>query len=519
MGEPSHQPSTINSLVKTVLLILHDVFTRPPVGLKHYCVQCRLQSGTCVPNKTFDCRNQCIVCRRNFCRQTFSCNLFIHLCFSRSHLHSLRLHYDYTTLPRSSNAICRQTSSVSLRSSSRMRSASSSSSCMTAYSRDAPQKLRFGGEIRQRRTRRARKRPQASSRLIASIVSSLCGIAIVSTPPFLLSQWGLSLYPLLPRTILLANSSAIPSIVFASSDFGLRRAIVSLRRIAIKWRSCITSSTNDFPYAASPTFTPDAPRGLKSRQGSLNRARRHIRDLCNLCRRHLNIAAQAIQDDLLKICVLSNCLTVIITDITDRITDITDRITDRRWGTLRITTLGPPPEHNLEEPGLLRDGRRRQPRCRTCGEIARDATAPRLGFLLFLCGLLLRRRAFFCSLLDELALNGGMEDAVHQFLWCHLPTSIRTFLPLSVNRYFCVGERGESGCVISTRPSSIAGERYFSRKLRRPPSLSAIIMSNTDISPFSTFKSRTTPFGSASATCSPTCSLTCSLGEGTSDSG
>ena len=55
--------------------------------------------------------------------------------------------------------ICRQTSSVSLRSSSRMRSASSSSPCMTAYS------------------------SKASSRLIASIVSSLCGIAIVSTPP------------------------------------------------------------------------------------------------------------------------------------------------------------------------------------------------------------------------------------------------------------------------------------------------------------------------------------------------
>ena len=96
--------------------------------------------------------------------------------------------------------ICRQTSSVSLCSSSRMRSASSSSPCMTAYSRDAPQKLCFGGEIRQRRTRRARKRPHASSRVIASIVlvrrslgvggSSLCGIAIVSTPPIPLNQWG-----------------------------------------------------------------------------------------------------------------------------------------------------------------------------------------------------------------------------------------------------------------------------------------------------------------------------------------
>ena len=94
---------------------------------------------------------------------------------------------------------------VTLRNSSRMRSASSSSPCMTAYSRDAPQKLRFGGETRQRRTRRylprqsracvagrwssVRKRPQASSRLIASIAlvlrsaqreggSSLCDITM-----------------------------------------------------------------------------------------------------------------------------------------------------------------------------------------------------------------------------------------------------------------------------------------------------------------------------------------------------
>ena len=56
----------------------------------------------------------------------------------------------------------RQTSSVSLRSSLRMRSASSASPCMTAYS------------------------SKASSRFIASIISSLCGIAIVSTPPLLL---------------------------------------------------------------------------------------------------------------------------------------------------------------------------------------------------------------------------------------------------------------------------------------------------------------------------------------------
>ena len=106
-----------------------------------------------------------------------------------------------------------------------MRSAASSSPCMTAYLRDAPPKLRFGGEIRQRQTRRylprrsracvagrwssARKHPQASSRLIASIVlvlrsaqreggSPLCGIAIVSTQSFLLHKWGLSfLSPLL----------------------------------------------------------------------------------------------------------------------------------------------------------------------------------------------------------------------------------------------------------------------------------------------------------------------------------
>ena len=182
-------------------------------------------------------------------------------------------------------------------------------------------------------------------------------------------------------TVSRTRSFAISSIDFSTSDFVLRLAIVSLRRITIKWRSCITPSTNDFPYAAGPTFTPDAPRDLKSCQGSLNRARRHIRDLCNLCRRHLNIAAQAIHDDLLKICVLSNCLTVIITDITDRITDIADRITDRRWGTLRITTLLPPPEHNLEEASLFCDRRRRKPRRRTRDEIARDATAPRLDFL------------------------------------------------------------------------------------------------------------------------------------------
>ena len=74
-------------------------------------------------------------------------------------------------------------------------------------------------------------------------------------------------------------------------------------------------------------------------------------------------------------------------------------------------------------------------------------------------GLLLRRRAFFCSLLDELALNGELQDAVLQFLRSHLTTSCRSFFPFAVSRYFCVGERGEFGCVISTRPSFRAGAR------------------------------------------------------------
>ena len=88
-------------------------------------------------------------------------------------------------------------------------------------------------------------------------------------------------------------------------------------------------------------------------------------------------------------------------------------------------------------------------------------------------------------------------------------------MPFAVSRYFCVGERGESGCVISTKPRSTAGERYFSRKLRRPPSFNAHIISSTDMSPLNTFSSRATPFGSGGATCSPTCSLF----EGTSEAG
>ena len=96
---------------------------------------------------------------------------------------------DYTTLPRSSNTIYRQTSSVSLRNSSRMRSASSSSPCMTAYSTDA------------------------SIRLIASIVlvlrsaqreggPSLCGITIVFTPSTGLAPRRFS-YPPPPATVVI----------------------------------------------------------------------------------------------------------------------------------------------------------------------------------------------------------------------------------------------------------------------------------------------------------------------------
>ena len=63
------------------------------------------------------------------------------------------------------------------------------------------------------------------------------------------------------------------------------------------------------------------------------------------------------------------------------------------------------------------------------------------------------------ALLDELALNGELEDAVLQFLRGHLTTSCRSFFPFAVSRYFCVGERGELGCVISTSPSFRAGAR------------------------------------------------------------
>ena len=85
---------------------------------------------------------------------------FCPICFTTSHLHSVPLMVKLYHTARSSNAICRQTSSVSLRNSSRMRSASSSSPCMTAYS------------------------SKASSRLITSIVLSLCGIAIMLLSSF-----------------------------------------------------------------------------------------------------------------------------------------------------------------------------------------------------------------------------------------------------------------------------------------------------------------------------------------------
>ena len=43
------------------------------------------------------------------------------------------------------------------------------------------------------------------------------------------------------------------------------------------------------------------------------------------------------------------------------------------------------------------------------------------------------RRTFFGALLDELALNGELEDAVLQFLRGHPTISIRTFFPLLVH--------------------------------------------------------------------------------------
>ena len=39
------------------------------------------------------------------------------------------------------------------------------------------------------------------------------------------------------------------------------------------------------------------------------------------------------------------------------------------------------------------------------------------------------------------------------------PSHSAASFPFAVSRYFCVGERGEFGCVISTRPSFKAGAR------------------------------------------------------------
>ena len=93
--------------------------------------------------------------------------------------------------------LCRLTSSVSLRSSARMRSASSSSPCMTAYSSNK------------------------SSRLIASIVSSLCGIAISGhlshTVRDLPSAAGI--HPWTTPTVLLFGQSAELFIFFRRDNF------------------------------------------------------------------------------------------------------------------------------------------------------------------------------------------------------------------------------------------------------------------------------------------------------------
>ena len=44
MCKPPHQSITVNSSVRAVLLILHNIFTCLPIGLKHDRVHCRLQS-------------------------------------------------------------------------------------------------------------------------------------------------------------------------------------------------------------------------------------------------------------------------------------------------------------------------------------------------------------------------------------------------------------------------------------------------------------------------------------------
>ena len=44
---------------------------------------------------------------------------------------------------------------------------------------------------------------------------------------------------------------------------------------------------------------------------------------------------------------------------------------------------------------------------------------------------------------------------------------LATAFPFSVSRYFCVGERGELGCVISTNPISRAGYKALLRRCAR----------------------------------------------------
>ncbi len=65
---------------------------------------------------------------------------------------------------------------------------------------------------------------------------------------------------------------------------------------------------------------------------------------------------------------------------------------------------------------------------------------------------------------------------IHLLIFVH---SSYTAKPFTVRRYFWRGWRGESGCFIFTRPSEIAGEREYSRKLGRPFKPTASIISFT----------------------------------------
>lgn len=131
------------------------------------------------------------------------------ICFTSSHLHSLPL---MVKLYHTAAIFKRHMPSNFIRQLAQLLADALSLFLVTMH--DGILK-RYAAEatLRQRRTRRylprqsraciagrwssVRKHPQASSRLIASIVSSFCGIAMVSTPPFLLHQWGQSLSPLL----------------------------------------------------------------------------------------------------------------------------------------------------------------------------------------------------------------------------------------------------------------------------------------------------------------------------------